>query len=108
MYKRQEFDEVELNHTKIAENTYVFEAKTLLIDFCKVIKEDVSEFEDVKGESESLGGLLLEINSDLPKLGERIIFQRFEFIIEAADNKRILKVKVIIHEESQEEEEDEF
>jgi len=102
-----EFDVVELNHTKINETTYIFEAKTLLIDFCKVIKEDASEFEEVKGESESLGGLLLEINSDLPKLGEKIIFNRFEFIIEAVDNKRILKVKVIIHEDSQEED-DEF
>lgn len=95
-----EFDEIELNHTKIDETTFSFEAKILLIDFCKIIKVEPALFEDVKGESESLGGLLLEINSDLPKLGDKIFFNRFEFIIEAADNKKIEKIKVIIHEES--------
>ncbi|HWZ21650.1 MAG TPA: CBS domain-containing protein [Cytophagaceae bacterium] len=94
-----EFDEDEHNYTKIDETTFSFEAKMLLIDFCKIIKVEPSVFEDVKGESESLGGLILELYSDLPKLGDKIYFDRFEFQIEAADNKRILRIKVLIHEE---------
>ncbi len=94
-----EFDEEEFHFNKIDDTTFMFEAKILLIDFCKVLKINPSIFEDVKGESESLGGLILEINSDLPKKGDRIIFDHFEFIIEDADNKRILSIKVLIHEE---------
>jgi putative hemolysin len=94
-----EFDEDEHNYTKIDDKTFSFEAKILLIDFCKIIKVEPSLFEEVKGESESLGGLILELYSDLPKLGDKIHFERFEFQIEAADNKRIQRIKVLIHEE---------
>lgn len=92
-----EFDEDEHNYTKIDDNTFVFEAKILLIDFCKIIKVEHSVFEDVKGESESLGGLLLELYADLPKVGDRILFDNFDFFIEEADNKRILKIRVSIN-----------
>jgi putative hemolysin len=95
-----EFDEDDLSYTKLDDKTFLFEAKTLLIDFCKVIQVDPSVFEDVRGESESLGGLLLEINSDMPKLGDKITFDRFEFRVEAADDKRIQKIKVLIHEQA--------
>jgi CBS domain containing-hemolysin-like protein len=55
---------------------------------------DIQIFDDVKGESESLGGLLLEINSKLPKNGAKIIFEEFEFTILAVDLRKIKKVKV--------------
>ncbi len=94
-----EFDEDEHNYTKIDDKTFMFEAKTLLIDFCKITKIEPSIFEDVKGESESLGGLILELYTDLPKSGDRIYFENFEFYIEAADNKKIQKIKITINEE---------
>ncbi len=94
-----EFDEEEFHFNKIDDKTFMFEAKILLIDFCKVLKINPVLFEDVKGESESLGGLLLEINSDLPKKGDKIFFDHFEFEIEEADNKKIQSIKVLIHEE---------
>jgi putative hemolysin len=94
-----ELDEEQHQFNKIDDRTFIFEAKILLSDFCKTLKIEPSIFEEVKGESESLGGLILEINSDLPKKGDKIIFDNFEFIIEEADNKRILKIKVLIHEE---------
>ena len=99
---QDEFDEDEHNYTKIDEKTFSFEAKILLIDFCKIIKIEPSVFEEVKGESESLGGLILELYSDLPKPGDKIYFDRFEFLVEAADNKRIQRIKVVIHEEKNE------
>ena len=68
-------------------------------DFCKLIDENPATFEKIKGESESLGGLLLEINTKLPSAGERIKFNRFIFTVVAVDNKRIKRVRVHIKKE---------
>jgi gliding motility-associated protein GldE len=91
-----ELDDDEIVFNKIDANTYIFEGKTTLIDFCKVTGQDLSKFESVKGESESLGGLILELNSKLPGTGEVISFENYEFRIIAVDQKRIKKIKVII------------
>lgn len=90
-----EFDDEDIVYNKLDENTFVFEGKTSLNDFCKVVNEDPSLFETVKGESESLGGLLLELNSKLPRAGERISFQRFVFTVVSADQRRIKRVRVL-------------
>ncbi len=91
-----ESDEDEIIFNKVDEHTYIFEGKTTLIDFCKITNQDLSIFEKVKGESESLGGLMLELNSKLPGTGEIISFENYEFKIVAVDQKRIKKIKVII------------
>ncbi|MEX2567411.1 MAG: gliding motility-associated protein GldE [Cyclobacteriaceae bacterium] len=92
-----EFDEVdELLFKKLDDKTYVFEGKISLNDFCKKLDLDMQVFDEVKGESESLGGLLLELNSNLPNNGTKIRFENFEFIILAVDTRKIKKVKVII------------
>lgn len=93
-----EFDDEIVSHSKMDKNTYVFEGKTSLNDFCKVVGVDVSKFDDIKGESESLGGLILEINSTLPSVDERIVYGKYIFTIMAVDNKRIKKIKVQINE----------
>lgn len=93
-----EFDEVHNEgFSKLDENTYIFEGKTSLNDFCKAIDVDGAEFETVKGESESLGGLLLELNSKLPHAGEVINFDRFTFTAVAVDQKKIKRVRVFIN-----------
>jgi gliding motility-associated protein GldE len=79
---------------EIDPRTYIFEGKVSLNDFCKRLELDIQIFDDVKGESESLGGLLLEINSKLPKNGAKIVFEEFEFTILAVDLRKIKKVKV--------------
>ena len=90
-----EFDDAEDYYFKeLDENTYIFEGKISLNDFCKKLDLDAQIFDEVKGESESLGGLLLELNSNLPKNGSKIYFDSFEFTILAVDTKRIKKVKV--------------
>lgn len=91
-----ESDDDEIIYNKVDDHTYVFEGKTTIIDFCKIIDQDPSVFEAVKGESESLGGLILELNSKLPGTGERITYRNFDFVIVAVDQKRIKKIKVII------------
>jgi gliding motility-associated protein GldE len=89
-----EFDDNEVHYNKLDDNTYVFEGRTSLNDFCKIIDEDSSLFERVKGESESLGGLLLEIHAKLPRAGEKINFDRYVFTAVAVDNKRIKRIRV--------------
>ena len=90
-----EFDDVEdFFFKEIDPSTFIFEGKISLNDFCKKLEIDAQKFDEVKGESESLGGLLLELNSNLPKSGAKITFENFEFTILAADTKRIKKVKV--------------
>jgi gliding motility-associated protein GldE len=74
--------------------TFIFEGKVSLNDFCKKLELDSQAFEEVKGESESLGGLLLELNSKFPKNGTKIHFQDFEFTVLAVDARKIKKVKV--------------
>lgn len=91
-----EFDEDEIAFNKLDENTFVFEGKTTLNDFCKIINEDPAIFEEVKGESESLGGLILEINNKLPRAGDKIKYDRFLFTVVAVDNKRIKRVRVLM------------
>ncbi|WP_339705843.1 gliding motility-associated protein GldE [Algoriphagus aquimarinus] len=82
---------------EIDSSTFIFEGKVSLNDFCKKLDLDSQIFEDVKGESESLGGLLLELNSKLPKNGTKINFEDFEFTILAVDSRKIKKVKVHIN-----------
>ena len=86
---------------KLDSQTFIFEGKTSLTDFCKIAGVDAAVFDSVKGESESLGGLLLEINSVLPHAGEKINFDGFLFTIVAVDTRRIKKVRVYIKSEKQ-------
>lgn len=93
-----EYDEDEIVYNKLDENTYIFEGKTSLNDFCKVVEINPVLFEKVKGESESLGGLILEIYNKLPHAGEKIVFGRFVFTIVSVDNRRIKRIRVFIKE----------
>ncbi len=91
-----EFDEDSIAYNKLDENTYIFEGKTSLHDFCKIINEESSFFDQVKGESESLGGLLLELYSKLPRIGDKINYDKFVFTIVSVDLKRIKRVRVFV------------
>jgi putative hemolysin len=90
-----EFDDTDdIFFQEIGPATFIFEGKVSLNDFCKKLDLDPQIFEDVKGESESLGGLLLELNSKFPKNGTKITFQDFGFTVLAVDARKIKKVKV--------------
>ncbi|GGD22587.1 gliding motility-associated protein GldE [Hyunsoonleella pacifica] len=93
-----EFDDEDINYSKLDDKNYVFEGKTALKDFYKVIKlEDDSIFEDEKGEAETIAGFVLEISGSFPKLQSKIFFRDYVFTIEAMDKKRIKRVKVTIN-----------
>ncbi len=89
-----EFDTEEAIYSRLDASNYVFEGKTLLKDFCKITGADYSLFSEVKGEADTLAGLILEIKQELPFKGEKITFKHFEFEIEGVDNRRIKRVKV--------------
>ena len=90
-----EFDEDDLSYSKIDPYTYVFEAKISLKDFFKIISlEDTSGFDSVKGDAETLAGLLLEIAKKFPKKGQKIKFKGYTFSIEDVEQMRIKQVKV--------------
>lgn len=97
-----EYDDEEKSYTRINANTYIFEGKTLLSDFYKILDLDDETFEEVEGDADSLAGLLLEIKGDFPELNEKIDYQNFTFVVTELDGHRISKIKVIIHEKSEE------
>ena len=92
-----EYDEEEKSYVRINANTYVFEGKTLLSDFYKILDIDDDTFEEVEGDADSLAGLLLEIKGDFPELNERIDFENFTFEVTELDEHRISKIKVVMH-----------
>ena len=92
-----EYDEDEKSYARINSNTFVFEGKTLLSDFYKILKLDDTIFEDVEGDADTLAGLLLEIKGDFPKLHEKIDLKQFTFEIVELEERRIAKVKVVLH-----------
>lgn len=89
-----EFKPEEIMYHQLNETTFVVESKISLNDFCKVIGESPATFGPVKGESESLGGLLLELHGRLPQVNTQIFFQRFTFTVLSVDTRKIKKVKV--------------
>ena len=88
-----EFDTDDLSYSKIDENTYVFDGKINIKDFCKIFEEDEAIFEEEKGESETLAGFILEVSRKFPRKGEKINFKDYTFTIEALDRKRIIQIK---------------
>ena len=97
-----EYDEEEKNYVRLNANTYVFEGKTLLSDFFKILDIDDETFEELEGDADSLAGVLLEIKGDFPELNERIDFENFTFEVTELDGHRISKIKVIVHDKKAE------
>ncbi len=94
-----EFDDEDIIFSKLDDQNYVFEGRTALKDFYKVLKlEDNGIFEDKKGDAETIAGLLLEISGSFPKRGEKIVVNNYVFKIESLDNRRIKQVKLTINE----------
>ncbi len=91
-----EFDEDERNYTKLASNTYLFEGKTLLKDFLKILNLPDDEFDDIEGDADSLAGLLLEIKGDFPAVHEILMYKDYKFEVLEIEERRISKVKVTV------------
>ena len=93
---RDEFDDEENINRKLDDNNYIFDGKTMLHDMCKTMQLPINTFDQVKGESDSLAGLMLELAGEFPAINAVITCGDFEFTILEATNNRIQKVKVTI------------
>ena len=91
-----EYDDVERPYVRLNQNTYVFEAKCPLSDFFRVVDLDDDFFEKVEGDADTLAGLLLEIKGEFPKLHEKIAYRHITFEVMELDERRIVKIKVIV------------
>lgn len=100
-----EFDDEEVVYSKLDENNYIFEGKTLLVDLYRTLEIDDEPFEKNKGEADSLAGFILELTGKIPKKNERIQFHSYTFTIEAADKRRIKRVKITLRKKAYSEEE---
>lgn len=89
-----EFDEEEQFYSQISESEFLFDGKTLLGDFFRIVKCDDTIFNKIKGEAETLAGLILEIKGEIPGLKEKMEYKHFVFTVEAVDNRRIKQIKV--------------
>lgn len=97
---RDEFDAANDNkfYHKIDETTYIFQGQTSLVDFCKVFDINELYFEEIKGESDTLAGLILEMEGRIPVAGYSTSYKEFGFVIEKADKRRIIEIKVTYNE----------
>ena len=91
-----EYDDEQRNYVQLNDSTYVFEGKTLLSDFFKVLQTDDEVFDEVAGDADSLAGLILEIKGDFPKVHDIIEYKNFRFEILKMEERRISKVKVTV------------
>ena len=92
-----ESDNIDISYEKISESEFIFEGKTQLNDFFKVLEIETDPFEDVRGESDTLAGLILEMTGEIPEKGLTVDHDDFSFIIESADKRRIKRIRVKIN-----------
>ena len=97
-----EYDDEEKTFTRLNKNTYIFEGKTLLSDFCRILEVNDEEFAEVEGDADTLAGLLLEIKGDFPVIHEKLEYQNYLFEIMELEERRISRVKVVIREKNDE------
>jgi putative hemolysin len=95
-----EFDEEEAIYSKLDENNYVFEGKIPLNDFYRIINIDGDNIEELKGESDTLAGLIIEMKGRIPKKGEKLMVENLQFTVEAADKRRVKRIKLTLHEKN--------
>jgi len=93
-----EFDDDGIQFSKLDNSNYIFEGKTSLNDVLKTIDGEIDFFDDIKGESDTLAGLILEMKGDIPNKGEKMDYKHYTFIVESADKTRVKRIKIIINE----------
>lgn len=95
-----EFDDDDVLYTKVNDNTYIFDGKTQLNDFYRICDIEDDILDEVKGESDTLAGLILEMKNDFPKQSEKLTYNNIDFIVESLDKRRIKKIKVVFNNPS--------
>ena len=91
-----ESDEEKKDYTKLDEQNYIFEGKILLNDFCKILSLDEEIFDEIRGDAETLAGMILEVNGEIPANNQDLKFKNFIFTVKSADDRRIKEIHVHI------------
>ena len=86
---------------KVAENIFLFDGKILLNDFYKITNCEDDVFDEVKGDADTLAGLILELKGEIPNKGEILEFKQFIFTIEEVDDRRIIQIRTKIKQETE-------
>jgi CBS domain containing-hemolysin-like protein len=98
---RDEFDDnIEVEYTKIDDFNFLFEGKTMLNDVCRIIGVDTETFDEVRGESDSVAGMILEMIGFIPKKGREISYEGFKFKIESVSKRRIEQILITLPREN--------
>lgn len=98
-----EFDEVNINYSKLDESKYIFDAQILLTDVVAITKLGDDIFDKYADEADTLAGLLMEISGSIPKKGEELIHKNLTFIVESASNRKLNRIKLVINEIAEDE-----
>jgi gliding motility-associated protein GldE len=98
---RDEFDEEDIDYEKLDDFNYIFHGKIIISDVCKVMELPIDTFDEVKGDSETLAGLVLELAGEIPALNETVSSGDFEFTVMEMEKNRLQKIKVTIKPSSQ-------
>jgi gliding motility-associated protein GldE len=93
-----EFDDDGIQFSKLDNTNYIFEGKTSLNDVLKTIDGEIDFFDDIKGESDTLAGLILEMKGDIPKHEEQLVYKQYTFTVESVDKTRVKRIKITIDE----------
>ena len=93
-----EFDDDGIMYSKLDNSNYIFEGKTSLNDVLKTIDGEIDFFDEVKGDADTLAGLILELKGNIPEKGEVLVYEPYTFSIESVDQRRVKRVKISIDE----------
>ena len=93
-----EYDDDEQACTRLSDDTCIFEGKTKLVDFCRILDIDDDFFDDDEIDADTLAGLLLELKGDFPKIHEKLEYKNLSFEILKKEQRRISRVKVVVKE----------
>ena len=97
---RDEFDDqLEIEYKKLDDFNYAFEGKSMLNDVCRILGLETDAFDEVKGESDSLAGMVLEMSGYIPKKGREVLYKKYKFKVTSADKRRIKEVQVTLPKE---------
>ena len=91
-----EFDQEQVQYSRVSQEVYVFQGKTTLVDMYRILGVDGEEMEAAKGESDSIGGFMVEQAGRLLNSGDELTFDGLKFVVESADRRRIIQVRVDI------------
>ena len=95
---KDEFDNEDLSYSKLDDSTYIFEGQTAIHDVVKILELSSDIFDETRGDADTIGGLIMEVQEEIPAKGEKINIEHLTFTVESADNRRVKRVKLEIRE----------